>query len=133
MSGICLSCSFIVANYDFNSVHTKKELEFANYFNRMRGPDATNIEVIESWTFLHNLLSMTGAFTLQPFVSDKKDVIAIFNGEIYNYKEIASQLSLTDEEAKSDGTILLPSYARWGKTFFQHLNGEFAIIIVDFS
>ena len=80
-------CSFIVTNFNASS----DDLDKANYYIQFRGPDATNKELINDWTFLHNLLSMTGTPTLQPFSDD--NVVALFNGEIYNYLDLAEQLS----------------------------------------
>ena len=53
-----------------------------------RGPDATNRVTGErGFEYVHNLLSMTGAgLTLQPFVSADGKRVALFNGEIYNFK-----------------------------------------------
>ena len=73
------SCSFVVANYNLTMTAAWPR---ANFFNRFRGPDATNIAGAHGWTFVHNLLSMTGAFTLQPFLSADGRVACLFNGEI---------------------------------------------------
>ena len=102
------ACSFLVASFDIDDA----QLNASNYYNQRRGPDVTNVVRAKGWTFVHNLLSMTGAVTLQPFVS--KSVVAIFNGEIYNYRELAFQLAGSPEAFESDGYSLLPAYARWG-------------------
>lgn len=128
---VAVPCSFIVANYNLTATHGMKQIQHANFYNRLRGPDATNFAMHESWSFIHNLLSMTGAFTLQPFIHTLADTVAVFNGEIYNYKEVASELKLAS--APSDGTVILPAYAKWGGDFVRHLNGEFAIVVVDFK
>ena len=49
---------------------------------RRRGPDVTRIVSRAPFTFVHNLLSVTGEFTPQPFVDD--DVVCLYNGQIYN-------------------------------------------------
>ena len=73
-------CSFIFS--------TKKELSpevlgRANFYPQLRGPDKTNVVNLSGLVFLHNLLSITGDFTIQPFVDN--DVICLYNGEIYNF------------------------------------------------
>jgi len=98
-------------------------LEFVNHFNKFRGPDNTNSITKNDYTFIHNLLSITGTFTIQPFVQD--DIICIYNGEIYNYKEFG--------DYKSDGESLIPLYLEHGEKFTSLLDGEFAILLVDFS
>mmetsp|Transcript_24970 Transcript_24970/g.39209 ORF Transcript_24970/g.39209 Transcript_24970/m.39209 type:complete len:948 (-) Transcript_24970:402-3245(-) len=127
-------CSFFLSNFNASaSVVPGQVLATANYYNRFRGPDATNVDYIQGWTFLHNLLSMTGQFTLQPFVSTSKDIAVLFNGEIYNYRELASRLAGHEDAYQSDGLALLPAYKRWGTSFVEYLQGEFAIVLVDFS
>eukprot|EP00966_Prymnesium_polylepis_P154045 3557268-Prymnesium_polylepis.1 len=76
--------------------------------------------------------SMTGAFTLQPFLSADGAVAALFNGEIYNYRELAKQLTGHEDTFSSDGFVIQPAYARWGVEFIRHLEGEFAVLLFDF-
>src|SRR5579872_1302228 len=102
---------------------TIENLEFVNYFNRFRGPDKTNSITKEGYTFVHNLLSITGTFAVQPFVNG--DVVCIYNGEIYNYKEFG--------DYASDGEALIPLYFEHGDKFTSLLDGEFSILLVDFS
>ena len=80
-------------------------IEFLKY----RGPDATNHVNINGVEFVHTLLSMTGPPTLQPFISGDENVVAIFNGEIYNYRDFG--------DYKSDGECLLPLYEEFGTDF----------------
>lgn len=72
---------------------------------------------------MHNLLSMTGAFCVQPFV--KGDVACLYNGEIYNYRSFG--------DYESDGECLIDLYLAHGPAFVQRLDGEFAIILCDFK
>ena len=69
-------CSFLVTSKDINS----KDLEKANFYQKLRGPDLTNIFKPHGVTFVHNLLSITGLFTKQPFVDMEHDIVCIFNG-----------------------------------------------------
>jgi asparagine synthetase B (glutamine-hydrolysing) len=94
-----------------------------NKLLRLRGPDKTNITQRERFTFMHNLLSMTGAFCVQPFV--REDVICLYNGEIYNYRSFG--------DYKSDGECLIDVYREHGPAFAKQLDGEFAIILCDFK
>lgn len=111
-------CSFIVTN------RKPRNLEAANRHNARRGPDATTVKESEGWTIVHNLLSITGARTEQPFMSQDGIRVCVFNGEIYNWRTI-------DAEASSDGHTLLPLYEALGPTFTQRLDGEFAIALLD--
>lgn len=111
-------CSILVTN-------RKKNLEKANYFTQFRGPDLTNSIEKNGVTFLHNLLSITGAFTPQPFVDEQDEIVTLFNGQIYNYKDFG--------EYPSDGHTLIPLYKKHGPEFITKLNGEFAIVLADFK
>lgn len=113
-------CSFLITS----KIRQEGELLAANKFQKFRGPDATNTILINRVTFLHNLLSITGEFTLQPFQQD--DVVCIYNGEIYNYLDILPG-------ASSDGECLIEAYKRYGKDFLKHLDGEFAVVLWDFK
>jgi len=64
---------------------------------------------------------VTGSFQKQPFI--KGNIIAFFNGEIYNYHEFGNY--------SSDGECLIDLYIKYGDDFPKHLDGEYAICIVD--
>jgi asparagine synthetase B (glutamine-hydrolysing) len=99
------------------------DIEAVNRFIRLRGPDHTEVIQHEGLTFIHNLLSISGAFLVQPFESG--DVTALFNGEIYNFDSFGS--------FSSDDECLIPAYKNLGSLFPQALDGEFAIVVVDMA
>lgn len=112
-------CSFLVTNIlDFI-------LEYVNFFLKFRGPDLTNDIIFKQFRFIHNLLNITGEISPQPFISDDKNIVAIFNGEIYNHKEFGNY--------KSDGYCLLDAYYKYGDNFIKFLDGEFAVTLFDFE
>lgn len=104
-------------------VTNKIGLGQTNRFAQRRGPDHTNIQIINNVEFLHNLLHLTGKFTPQPFL--KNDIVAVFNGEIYNYLSFGNY--------NTDGEILIDLYEQYGPEFIKLLDGEFAISIIDFK
>ena len=110
-------CSFIFTNKDVN------DLDGINFYTKFRGPDNTNQAKIKGYNFIHNLLSITGEFTNQPFVDN--GVVCLYNGEIYNHLELG--------DYKSDGECLIPLYRKYGYDFIKKLDGEFAITLVDFE
>lgn len=85
---------------------------------RFRGQDLTNEVKVDKYTFVHNLLSVSGELTPQPFIDE--DIVCIYNGEIYNHSYI-----------QTDGEILIPLYKYYGINFVNHLDGEFAIALYD--
>lgn len=110
-------CSFLVTNKKITSV------DQINKILSLRGPDDTSIHEEKNFTFLHNLLSITGEFKKQPFLDD--GIVAIYNGEIYNSDDYGT--------FTSDGECLIPCYKKYGETFCSHLDGEFAICLIDFN
>ena len=110
----------------FTNKNDKGLLEEANKFIRLRGPDHTSVRTAKGFTFIHNLLSITGEFLPQPFIDKENQLICIYNGEIYNAYDF-------DKNYKSDGECILPLYEKYGKDFVKQLDGEYAIIIVDFK
>ena len=93
---------------------------------KRRGPDATNItHPTESSVMLHNLLHITGSQPVaQPYTNNDQSVFILFNGEIFNYLEIAPN-------ATSDTKAILVAYERYGDQFPKYLDGEFAILLYD--
>ena len=111
-------CSILMTNKKVSDV------EKTNFYLQRRGPDKTTVTEIDNWTLIHNLLSITGDFTPQPL--SKNNVHLIYNGEIYNIQN-------ETEEYKSDGYYILDAYDRYGDDFFKHLDGEFAIALLDLN
>lgn len=65
-----------------------------------------------------------------PFFDSKNDNCSIFNGEIYNYKNLIQSENIP-YYGKSDGEVILPLYKKYGPEFFKLINGMFAIFIYD--
>ena len=57
--------------------------------------------------------------------------IMVYNGEIYNFKEIANKLKKTNWKTSSDSEVILEAFVAWGIDFVHQLNGMFAIAIYD--
>ena len=109
-------CGIIVSTSDI----PQNALQFINN----RGPDSTHSLNINNINFVHFLLHLTGEKTPQPIIQDS--IVCIFNGEIYNYKDI-------DSNSKSDVYSIIKSYIDYGDDFAKYLDGEFVIILFDFS
>ena len=107
----------------FASTFKPRPFQRTNLLLRLRGPDYTNVIRRERFTLMHNLLSMTGAFRVQPFEQD--GVACLYNGEIYNYQTFGNYTS--------DGECLIDLYRAHGPAFTKLLDGEFAIILCDFK
>ncbi len=70
---------------------------------------------------------------LYPLTNETKDVFLVFNGEIYNFKKLRSNLKQKGHKFKtdSDGEVMIHLYEEYGINFLNHLNGMFAICIYD--
>jgi asparagine synthase (glutamine-hydrolysing) len=68
----------------------------------------------------------------QPMTDRSRRVWIVFNGEIYNYRELATELQKNFEfRTQTDTEILLAAYLQWGEAMLNHLNGMFAFVIYD--
>lgn len=69
----------------------------------------------------------------QPVYSESKDVVAVFNGEIYNYKELRRNLESRGHQfvSASDTEVIPHMYEEFGVDFLGHLRGMFAIALFD--
>src|SRR5262249_61814150 len=69
----------------------------------------------------------------QPFVSADRRVHLVFNGEIYNFRELREDLRERGHgfKTQSDTEVVLASYLEWGHDAWQRLHGMFAIAIAD--
>jgi len=96
-----------------------------------RGPDASNFISDGSGYFIgHNRLSVIDLSenANQPIYSNDGKYFIVFNGEIYNYKELKKNLP-GFFKTNSDTEILLNGYLNEGVDFFNKLRGMYAFMI----
>ena len=69
----------------------------------------------------------------QPMSDAEETVWVIFNGEIYNYKELRAELksAATRFRTNSDTEVIIHGYKEWGTDVLNHLNGMFGLAIWD--
>src|SRR5205809_2030398 len=69
----------------------------------------------------------------QPMSDAEETVWIIFNGEIYNYKELRAELLSKGHRFRtnSDTEVIIHGYKQWGRDVFNHLNGMFGLAIWD--
>jgi asparagine synthase (glutamine-hydrolysing) len=129
----------IVGAISLNSTLDRRELRNAANAIRHRGPDFQG----EWWSedgrmaLAHQRLSIIDlqSSANQPMLNHDKSAIIVFNGEIYNFKLLKSQLSKSgfSFSTQSDTEVLLAAYKYWGKDCVNHLEGMFAFAILDFT
>ena len=85
--------------------------------------------------FGHRRLSIidTSAAGHQPMLSSDGRLVAILNGEIYNYRELREQLTNKGHSfrTQTDTEVLLAAWAEWGEDCLPRLNGMFAFALWD--
>jgi len=98
-----------------------------------RGPDDRGKYVDGRLGLGHNRLSVIdlSAAGHQPMVLEKDGLVLVFNGEIFNYKELRRELSGESFFSETDSEVLLRAFKVWGKECLHRLNGMFAFAIWD--
>ena len=100
-----------------------------------RGPDHEGRYLTETAALGHRRLSVIDLSTAsnQPWVDEKLGLALVFNGAIYNYKELRAELIGKGFSFVSEGDteVVLKAYAAWGESFASRLHGMFAIAILD--
>ena len=100
-----------------------------------RGPDDTAIYVDPSSKIGlgHNRLRIIDLSPAgrQPMSNHDGTLWIVFNGEIYNYLELRSELSDYPYRSKTDTEVILVAYERWGEKCLDHFLGMFSFLIWD--
>lgn len=112
-------------------------LEVARDAMRHRGPDDAGLFWSQDGTvgLAHRRLAILDLSEggHQPMVSDESQLAIVFNGEIYNHRQLRKELRHVGYtfRSSSDTEVILAAYMQWGKGCFTRLQGMFAIAIVD--
>ena len=99
-----------------------------------RGPDEAGIFTDGELGLGHRRLSIVGlADGQQPMLSHDGNLVVSFNGEIFNYIELRSELVAAGESFRttSDTEVLLRLFELFGAAALDRLNGDFALAIYD--
>ena len=101
---------------------------------RHRGPDDDGYLVNDRVALGFRRLSIIDLTTgHQPMTRNAGDLTVIYNGEIYNYRELRAELTALGYtfDTASDTETLLHGYLEWGTDLPNHLRGMFAFVIFD--
>lgn len=98
-----------------------------------RGPDGSQVFSNEFVTLGFNRLAIIDLSerAMQPMHDEEGRYTIVFNGEIYNFKELKKELTEYPFKSESDTEVILAAYSRWGDAAFSRLNGMFALAIWD--
>ena len=102
---------------------------------RHRGPDAEGKYVDEDIALGHRRLSIIDISSSgdQPIFNEDGSKVIIFNGEIYNYREIREKLIAAGHtfRTNTDTEVLIHGYEEYGEKLLNMLRGMFAFVIWD--
>lgn len=113
---------------DFSLVHSMCEVI------RHRGPDDEGIRVEPGVGLGMRRLSIIDLSTgNQPIHNEDRTIWVVFNGEIYNYRELRAELEGAGHRfyTSSDTETIVHAYEQWGEAAFRRLRGMFGIAIWD--
>lgn len=115
---------------------TESELHAMTDAIAHRGPNAVGYYSDETIGLGHRRLSIIDLSegANQPMHSADNRFVMVYNGEVYNFREIAAELKQnfkTEFRTSSDSEVILEAYAQYGTDFIKKLNGMFAIAIYD--
>ena len=130
-----------------NKINTKKFIE-ANKLIECRGPDQTKdfdgkglgSELLKNKNlfFIFNRLSIIDLSELasQPMYSKEFNTLLMFNGEIFNHRQLRSELeskNIVFKSNHSDTEVVLLGLSYFGINFVNKLIGQFSIAFLDFK
>src|SRR5215471_11632724 len=99
-----------------------------------RGPDSEGLWVDDRVALGMRRLSIIDLKTGdQPVFNEDLSIVAMQNGELYNYREVRSDLEKRGHKftTQTDTEIIPHLYDEYGDGFVEHLNGMFAIALWD--
>ena len=122
-------CGIYLTNIPYDGKEINQKLDFMNY----RGPENRGVLRADKLIFGHLRLKILDLDKRSNQPMHFKNLTIIFNGEIYNYKDLKKELSSIGYKFKttSDTEVILKSFFEWGPKFVNKLNGMFAMCIYD--
>lgn len=99
-----------------------------------RGPDGEGVWTAPGVGLGHRRLSIIDlAGSPQPMASIEGDVMIVFNGEIYNFKELRKDLEALGAHFRTGGDteVIIQAWRHWGTDCLPRLHGMFAFALYD--
>lgn len=127
---MCGFCGMVGENASKNNQYIKPMMNKIIH----RGPDQEGTYKDEKAVLGFRRLSIIDVdHGAQPLSNENDDIIIVFNGEIYNHKEIKEELSKKGHKFKnnSDTESILHGYEEYGEKILDKLEGMFAFVIWD--
>lgn len=126
----------ITALFDLSAVRRVDESRLRAMTNAIshRGPDGEGYFVQAGIGLGHRrlaIIDLEGGH--QPLFNEDGSVAVIFNGEIYNFHELATQLELLGHRfrTRSDTEVIVHAWEQWGEACVNRFDGMFAFVAWD--
>lgn len=119
---------------------TRPEPDARNLLQRMstelvhRGPDEAGTYLDDDAGLAIRRLSIVDVKGgHQPYRNEARDVIAVFNGELYRFEALRRALESRGHrfETRADGEVIVHAYEEYGDDFVRHIDGMFAVALWD--
>ncbi len=131
-----------IAGHEINRAPYRSAIQQMTDALAHRGPDAEGVWNDEHCFLGHRRLSIIdlSAAGNQPFISQDGRYTLVYNGELYNYRELKLELQRAQQgsgqlpyffKTNTDTEVILAAYLRWGIECLQRFNGMFAFAIWD--
>ncbi len=119
-----------------NGFNWKDKILIDKMNNRIihRGPDYQGIQIFDALSLGHDRLSILDLSEKghQPMHNEENDLYIVFNGEIYNYKELKESYCQDYKfSSKTDTEVILAMYQKFGEKCVEYFNGMWAFCIYD--
>lgn len=123
-----------IFSFDSNMAIDSELLQLMNNAQAHRGPNDQGYHIKPGIGLGHRRLSVIDlAGGHQPIYNEDESVVVVFNGEIFNHHEIASQLKQLGHifKTNSDTETIVHAWEEWGVECVHHFRGMFAFILWD--
>lgn len=131
---MCGITGIVGFSLSLNTKETEAYIKRMSAIQSHRGPDGDNtIKNTEGTAYfgMNSLLIVNDSANIGPYWDENQRFMLTFNGEIYNYKELALEWNIDLDIDKTDAQILFIGFNKYGINFVNSLDGMFAIAIFD--
>jgi asparagine synthase (glutamine-hydrolysing) len=112
----------------------REALQRMNQSQHHRGPDDGRLHLAPGVGLAHRRLAIIDIATgQQPLYNEDGSVVVVFNGEIYNYRELIPELEALGHvfRTRSDTEVIVHAWESWGAACVERLRGMFAFALWD--
>lgn len=132
---MCGICGQFSVNFREDAAQSIRAVHAMTLLMTRRGPDDEGYWQDEYCAFGFRRLSILDLTSMghQPMTSHNERYVLVFNGEVYNFREIRHELELRGAYFRSSGDaeVVLYALAEWGVNALERFNGMFALAFYD--